>query len=329
MKKERLFYLDFVRCLSFLLIFFYHFQFESTAAGISGSSLLRLEPANGTFGNVGVSLFFLISGAALMYTYEDSLPLKSYLVKRAKSLFPMFWIAYILVFLRFDCMVQNPFASQPPRHLIWTVIGMDGYLNGIVPTFYRIGEWFLGCIILLYLLFPLLRKAMLRFPRIFPIIIVCLYAVGTFFYQGPVYADRFFLFRIPDLLVGMYFVHMRKKVSLPAALICIGANILFLFCYLPLPLLLRMQLWGAALFFLLVYIGYFIRWKWVKKAVSFVSSISYAAFLLHHVIINRLVGLFAGQALGGLRTLFLLLYAFLITMCLSFCLQGVTKKLLR
>ncbi len=329
MKKERLFYLDLIRSFSFLLIFFYHFQFEWTAAGISGSALTQIAPANGTLGNVGVSLFFMISGAALMYTYEESLSLKRYLVKRARSLFPMFWIAWLLLFLRFDCMTGSPFGQLSPRYLVWTVLGMDGYLNGIVPTFYRIGEWFLGCILLLYLLFPLLRRAMLRFPKLLPAAVLLLYALGTYFYRGPIDADRFFLFRIPDLLLGMYFVRGKKTVTLPAALVCLSIHVLFSVCYLPLPLLLRMQIWGASLFFLLVYLSTFLRSAWMQKAVSFLSGISYPAFLLHHVVIRQIAHSFSGQQMGGMRTLFLLFYAFLITVCLSVGLRDFTRNCLK
>lgn len=328
MKKERLFYLDFIRCISFLLIFFYHFQVQGIVSHVSNSQLFYLEPMNGTLGNLGVSLFFLISGAALMYTYEESFSLKQYFKKRFLALLPMFWIAYIIVFIRFDCIANNPFSSKSPFHMIWTLIGMDGYLNDVVPTFYRIGEWFLGCIILLYLLFPLLRKMLLKFPRLFPIILLALYIPGIAFYNLPIYADRFFLFRIIDIVVGMYLIHFRKKVTLPVAIVCLCVNVVFFYFTISAPLVLRMQVWGCAFFLLLIYISQWIKETSIKKGITFIGNLSYPAFLVHHVIMTQLLNQFSNCELSGIDSLLLLLYTFLITMCFAFCLQQITKKIL-
>nr|WP_258323505.1 heparan-alpha-glucosaminide N-acetyltransferase domain-containing protein [Bifidobacterium indicum] len=65
--KQRLFYLDWVRALATVLIVITHFN----------NPVLTNRPAfpNAPFGiyirDLGVSQFLIISGAALMYTYED------------------------------------------------------------------------------------------------------------------------------------------------------------------------------------------------------------------------------------------------------------------
>ena len=41
---------------------------------------------------------------------------------------------------------------------MFSVLGLDGYLLPLGANFYKIGEWFLGCLLLIYLLFPLLRR---------------------------------------------------------------------------------------------------------------------------------------------------------------------------
>jgi len=50
-------------------------------------------------GDWGVSLFFIISGAALMYVYQEKLEYKRFYKKRFESLYPMFWMAYIIAFI--------------------------------------------------------------------------------------------------------------------------------------------------------------------------------------------------------------------------------------
>lgn len=37
------------------------------------------------------------------------------------------------------------------------IIGVDGYMQQFTSTFYKIGEWFLGCLLILYFLFPIFR----------------------------------------------------------------------------------------------------------------------------------------------------------------------------
>jgi len=41
-------------------------------------------------------------------------------------------------------------ASVPKWKLIFSIIGVDGYMQQFTSTFYKIGEWFLGCLLILY-----------------------------------------------------------------------------------------------------------------------------------------------------------------------------------
>ena len=45
-------------------------------------------------------------------------------------------------------------ADIPRWRVIFSVLGLDGYLAPVTVTFYKIGEWFLGVILILYLVFP-------------------------------------------------------------------------------------------------------------------------------------------------------------------------------
>ena len=73
-KKARLFPLDFVRVIGAVLIVLFHFNMSLYLfPGISFQPLLFLNYANGNIGHIGVSLFFILSGASLMYTYEAGL----------------------------------------------------------------------------------------------------------------------------------------------------------------------------------------------------------------------------------------------------------------
>lgn len=60
-----------------------------------------LHPFGIYVGGIGVSLFLIVSGAALMYTYgdRDMLNLKQFYARRARALYPPFWIAYIITYI--------------------------------------------------------------------------------------------------------------------------------------------------------------------------------------------------------------------------------------
>ena len=87
-RKPRLFYLDWVRGLSAILIVITHFNNPYLVE----HPIFANSPFGIYIGSLGVSQFLIISGAALMYSHEDAekLDLKKFYWKRCKSIFPMF-----------------------------------------------------------------------------------------------------------------------------------------------------------------------------------------------------------------------------------------------
>ena len=159
MEKKRIFYLDFIRAIAMFIIVNYHFFVENH---------LEIKVlSDGMWGIIGVAMFFMISGASLMYQYREKLELKNYFKKRFLGIYPMFWIAYSLVFLYIFYTYKGFFLDLPIYKLGLSLLGMDGYLSAYTRSFYLIGEWFIGCIILIYLLFPLLRMGMKKYPKTF------------------------------------------------------------------------------------------------------------------------------------------------------------------
>jgi hypothetical protein len=62
---------------------------------------------------------------------------------------------------------------------------MDSWvsMHGISTFSLTIGEWFLGCLILLYLIFPLLRFFMIKSEKFFFIIATGIYLIVLFHYD--------------------------------------------------------------------------------------------------------------------------------------------------
>lgn len=293
MKKERIFYLDFIRALSIIIIVTYHFAVHFSN---------QLVPLNffrsGKWGLLGVALFFMISGASLQYNYSDITDLKTYYKKRFLGIYPVFWTSYSLIFLFTFWKNKGFFIGLPIYKLGLSVLGMDGYLSTYTPTFYLIGEWFLGCIIIIYLLFPLLQFVMKKFPKI-------LLGVSTAIYLGVILFSNFkmplnqnLIVSAYSFLLGMYFIKYIKDVKIWQVIAGGTIGILILWTYnigdpkFMWKAVLQVNLAAYGLFFGLRYLGEKINITWIKNIINKISKYSYIIFLLHHQIIMQVKGHF-------------------------------------
>lgn len=296
MKKERLFYLDFIRALAAVLIVITHYNalFIYSYPDNMRSVIAYDFPFNIYIGDLGVSLFFVISGASLMYVYSDIFDINHFLKKRFKSLFPMFWFCYAIFFVyQFFEMGGIP-VGIPRKNFILTVIGFDGYLNALgfnIPAFYIIGEWFLGAIILMYLVFPVLRYGIKEHPYLCVAFVLLVYIYGAFIYQGQLNKSCIITNRIPEMLFGMMFVEYRidkKKIwniipFLSFIVLVINSIIKPSFSQ-----TLQVTYVGITVFCVLVFIYKYIDFDFVKNTSQFIGKYSYAIFLVHHFLIYRI-----------------------------------------
>ncbi|NEW66169.1 acyltransferase family protein [Granulicatella sp. zg-84] len=287
--KKRLFYLDFIRAVAVISIVLTHYNavFFYRAVQLPEKTVFTYMVGGIPIGSWGVSLFLIISGAALMYTYNDSICLKTFYKKRLLTLFPMFYLVYSVVFFVLP-LGYRAFSSGiiPRKNILFTLIGMDGYLSEVVPTFYLVGEWFLGFIILLYIIFPLLRKGVTEYPKSFAVISLMVYIFLVFNYHIPFHKEKFLLLRLPEVLFGMYFVKYMKKVSV---ITLIGSLCVFLsgtLFSIQIDQIFKITLIGISSFLILVYVSEKVKNKYTVSVSAFLCKYSYAIFLVHHVIID-------------------------------------------
>ena len=326
MKKERLYYLDFVRAIAVVLILLTHFNARYLSYYMTPSmpqnALLGLYPFGIYIGDLGVSLFFIISGAALMYVYKEELHILKFYKKRFLALYPMFWIGYIFFFLYFFyCTKQMPYINIPKINFLATILGMDGYLTGIVPTYYILGEWFLGCIILMYIAFPLLRIGILKRFKITCIFIILLYlpfATHEWFTNFP--SSKLLLVRLPEILFGMIFILYIRKPKIWH--LCCSIFILLLNTFLKpnWPTSLQTTYIGICSFIVLVYISKWFTHPLFMSASKTLSKYSYAIFLTHHVIIDEIANTFPMAELNRSERYLLFLLCLIITGLASYLL---------
>lgn len=317
MQKERIFYLDFIRAISVIGIVIFHFNTSIVSNKIKANEIFYNNYENGNLGGIGVSLFFIISGAALMYNYNQNYSIKEYFKKRIMGIYPMFWVAYIITFL-YMFYINRGIATAPNYTFILTIFGFDGYMLYKIKNFYLVGEWFLGCIILLYLCFPFLRKLIIYKPKITFICITILYMILVQKYNLSMVINRNFFMRIPEFFIGMYFIQYIRKVNLYQFLISISVVLFMLFIKININQMYKITIIGIVLFIVLVYISEYIKLINIKKIFIIISRYSYAIFLVHHVIINQLAGSFKGMTLTRSET-----YCLFILICITISIFSV------
>lgn len=253
-------------------------------------------------GDFGSSLFFIVSGASLALTVPPQQDPLTFYKKRAKALYPLFWLAWGVCFsLRFLAKPGYYAAAKTPT-LLLTALGLDNFAvaaGWVGADFACVGEWFLGSILFLYLLFPLLQRGLARCPWLTwaAALAVCL----------PVHLAgwdaRLVAIHLLEFLFGMQFLRLPARAKAVLAVLCAAA----------VPLCagvdskLACAACCAAVFTLLAWAARWLDRPWPRALCAKAAKLSYAVFLVHHVLIQRMVEGFDLAALSRRDTAFLFL----------------------
>lgn len=234
----------------------------------------------------------------------------------------MFYMIWFFLYYQKAVAAGNLFYNGSPKSMLLTLTGMDGYLSYRYPqNYYFIGEWFLGALVGLYLLYPLLAWCMKRVWS--QCLATLLLGMGTLAFHWPI--PFFQIQRERNLIVclfafwlGMLFMEYRKWLSSKwIAALFGGIALIFLFIKVPIDPFLCAQAIAVGLFLLFYHIGGFLmKFDWIKPFFTYTGSISYAIFLLQHVVMSQVIGLSGGselsvgQEFAYLTASFLMIYLF-------------------
>lgn len=323
--KQRVFGLDFSRAIATILIVMTHFNARYMLFG-NADNLKKMIVTGTTFniyiGALGVSVFLIISGSALMITYEKNFELRSFYKKRFISIYPMFWIAFVVAFFHQFYIYRGINQEIPKLNIILSIIGFDGYLsNAGIPTFYILGEWFLGLILIIYIIFPVLRKGVMDYPLITALLTLLLYGVTLKFYALSFPRNMFLFTRLPEVIFGMYFQKYIKRVNHIMVSVALGILIANTLVAPGIASDIQTTYVGISAFILLFYMGEFCqKCNLVKKITNVLCKYSYSIFLVHHYIIAYIMGKFDLNSITVLES-----YILFILIC---CLIAICAKLL-
>lgn len=327
-QKSRLAGADFVRAFCAIGIVMFHFYVTAAT-----EDKLCYTYANGAWGGLLVTVFFIISGAMLYYNHSEIKNLKSFYIKRWKSLFPPFYIAYIIFFIRNVYLTGMFFWAGSPVKLILTALGMDGYLYYLHNNYYIIGEWFLGAIIILYLIYPLLLWVFKKNALITGGVILAAYiwmCITDFFTILP---EQNGISNILSFYIGMLIIKYRRQILDNKYVLIVSAVISTILFFVRFPRStfinidnILMHVLGFTLFITLYHVGNIImKAKPLSRVVSFVGGISYHIFLLQHMLI--VIVLERINPLNGFKAFVLFLIVTLITIIGAWLLKELTKAI--
>ncbi len=329
MKKERIFYLDFVRAVATILIVMTHYNaiFLYMNPPRPEKSVITSSISKVYIGDVGVSLFLIISGAALMYVYDAKMDWMKFYKKRFLNIYPMFWIAYFGAFL-YKFYVNRGINPDIPRYrIIYSVLGIDSYLSSWGQVnFAIVGEWFLGFIIGFYLIFPILRKWIEKSPISLGIVSLVLF-VAFVIMKNP-HNSILLPVLLPRLIFGMYFVKSGKKVSWKVALAAFGVIILNAVLPWNVESNIQSTYIGIAMFLVLVYVADFLKWFPFRRACSLICKYSYSIFIVHHIIILEMTAKMNMVEITKLYSYLLFLCCCCVIAGMAFFLQKVCDNVL-
>lgn len=341
--KKKYYFMNILRAMSMAAIVFYHMVFTLYLYGIRQHDSIKMlfSNTNMHIAKVGVSLFFILSGCGLMLSSDrDDFSIKKFYKKRFLKILIPFYIVYIccLIFhiAAGDLTLPHPFAERhlKPYSFIFTIFGMDAYMDtfGITSCSLGIGEWFLGCLVMMYVLFPILRFLMRRRPYMTMGVAVLYYALVIARYYSFWGSDKVpmftnFIIKIFDFIIGMFLARIIGKLPKWAFIPGLVVNLFFVFCPVELPgndsYMIVLQSVSA----FLAFSGLEPLLEGKDKFNNFISTIcaySYEYFLIHHIIITYMHKVGVNTEFGNLDILLLFIAEIVLTTALTFCLKFIT-----
>lgn len=327
--KERIAAYDFIRAVCAMGIVIYHFSCSSNC----GFQPLK-NYANGEWGDIFVAIFFILSGAMLYKSHTEILSVRKFYFKRWRAIFPMFYLAYIYYYLQNVFAQGQWFYRGKPYLMLLTLLGMDGYgFYRFEDNYYLLGEWFLGAIIILYILYPFLLWLFQKSEPVLTgvvaaayILMECIYEYTDWFRMG---SNRNIISCLFCFVFGMLLIkHTKWQKQKGAAAGALLAGVFLCIVKVPVSKNTAGHAVGICLFIVLYFAGRSImEKKKIGSVISGVSRLSYPIFLLHHQIIYQ-VQAFRNPAVPW-KMMAVLLFTIGLTLWGSKILSLVTEMVMR
>ncbi len=194
--KKRLLFIDLLKIIGVGCVLFWHLFFNT-------HNLVWFLPLYGMIhlGGIGVILFLIASGAALTYNQYNFDVIKNILMfyyKRLVRVYPAMWLTTLFIFL----VLPSFFKNIDYIKVLEELTGFYYYFNKDIPTI-NSSSWFIGLIVILYILYPLLYYIIRKYGYYgFIAIYTISMATHIYLYNNPGffgYTNLFYFGVIPNL----------------------------------------------------------------------------------------------------------------------------------
>lgn len=318
---------DFVRFFAMMLILISHLFATLREQGYAVSPILKNIVARGSIGigNVGVALFFILSGALLIKRYKEQFTLSEFFYKRFMRIEIPQWIGFICAFALMYCV--RPYIINTDFLGIFISFlglnyGAELWKHFDIRLLWVIGEWFTAVIIVCYAFFPLLRKLFLERRFIVTIFLSAIFLANLKF-EILTYGHGWF--SITNALMcfwcGMLFEEYQSYITknilkldyfFLIAFVCVNPVTIFGFRYLS------CFVFSVALFTALY------QMKYSNVITQYVCRYNYELYLVHHRIYILLLPALLNKTSNGMQLLIASIFVLFLTCLLAQALQTAT-----
>lgn len=172
--SKRLDYLDLLRVLALGSVIVFHYFFNGISKGTVTSVSLPGFADIAKYGYLGVELFFLISGFVILYSTQNRTA-REFVKKRFIRLYPMYWMAIIVIFV----ITNLPFWSNKGPQLSKALWSLTMFPTAFGEDWVDAAHWFLARELQLYVFVTIVLAIGIgkHLPNIFSwwAIIICLW----------------------------------------------------------------------------------------------------------------------------------------------------------
>ena len=290
-KRNSLTSINFARAICCLGIIVYHYFCHSKKKHVT----LFYTTSNSSCGFIYVTCFFSISGIVLYYNYPNNISIKRFYFKRWKSIFPAYYLCFIYFYQNNVFKYKKFFYHGNWKKLILSLFGMDGYLMYKYKTYYLIGDWFTGAIIIIYYLYPIIVYIFNKNKFLIPIFLFFGFVIMTETNYFEILFRENLITCISSFYFGMIFINyknyfLNKRVIYMSFFINFFLYFKKVYSYFHFPLFIY-QLQGFTFLIILIYLGKIIMNSRLKSFFNEISRLSYYIFLFHHITIMKVFSL--------------------------------------
>ena len=324
-KRNNLTSIAFARAICCLGIITFHYSCHSKK-----HPRLFYTTSNASCGFIYVTCFFSISGIVLYYNYPNNISIKKFYFKRWKSIFPAYYLCFLYFYQNNVFKYKKLFYHGNWKKLVLTLFGIDGYLSYKYNTYYLIGEWFTGAIVIIYYFYPIIVYIFNKNKFLIPIFLFFGFVImiktkyfEIFYYMNLITCISSFYFGIVFIKYKNFFLN--KIVIYISFFINIFLYFKSIYSKFPSFKYQIYQLQGFTFLIILIYLGKIIMNSRLKSLFNEISRLSYFIFLFHHITIMKVFSL--NNPMIWYKIIFILVVIILLSIIYSKVLQTIIESI--